>query len=54
MKPSATFPRLLADSFEAKGRLGSYLQTIPAFVLRASDAAGLLGACRALDAGMKH
>ena len=41
-------------SFEAKGRLRSYLQPLPTFVLRASDDAALLGACRALDAGMKH
>ena len=41
-------------AFEAKGRLRSYLQAIPTFVLRASDDAALLGACRALDVGMRH
>jgi glucokinase len=41
-------------AFESGGRMRSYLQAIPTFVLRASDEAALLGACRALDAGMKH
>jgi glucokinase len=41
-------------SFEAKGRFHAYLQEIPAFVVQAGDQAALLGACRALDAGMAH
>ena len=41
-------------SFEAKGRFKAYLSDIPSFVVRSSEQAALLGACRALDLGMVH
>ncbi|MBT9495473.1 MAG: glucokinase [Paucibacter sp.] len=40
--------------FEAKGRFRAYLSDIPSFVVRSSEQAALLGACRALDLGMVH
>jgi len=38
--------------FEAKGRFSRYLQDIPTYVLRTGDESALLGASRALDAGL--
>ena len=38
------------ERFEAKGRFRDYLAAIPAFVVKGSDQAALVGACRALDA----
>ncbi len=42
------------QSFEAKGRFRAYLAEIPSYIVRSSEQAALLGACRALDVGMSH
>jgi glucokinase len=42
------------SSFEAKGRFRGYLSEIPSYVVRSSEQAALLGACRALDLEMAH
>jgi glucokinase len=37
------------ERFEAKGRFGSYLQSIPTLVVQARVSPALVGAARALD-----